>query len=627
MFFNRLYSLHKCRQILKQTYATVQKKGSKLPEEKRAKIDRLMKQADQAILNSDKEEANRLIKEIEEFSKENVKKSMFEYTLEMIGALAFALIVATIVRQMWFEPYEIPTGSMRPTFREKDRLTVSKTTFGINVPLQTKHFYFDPALVQRTGVLIFSADKIPLPDTEGTYFWIFPAYKRYIKRLIGKPGDTIYFYGGLLYGVDKEGKPLLDLINAPWMARIDHIPFLDFRGEVTDPSPNEIVFHQMNQPIGRIVANPFGEEKGEVFDGKKWVLDRPTNEKHDKIQTYSDVYGMGNFAMARLLTKDELSKVQGLDTSSLEEGILYLELSHHPSLTYPRPLFYQTSQGVTPLLNPLKSIIPLQQHHLDAIMDNLYTARFDVENGRAKRYEVDHSTYGASSPQFPGVPNGRYEFYYGKAEKINWQGIPSKVSKDNPLYSHSPSNVQKLFNLGIEMNTFFQPTVGNPNIFPHRYAYFRNGDLYLMGAPIIKKGEPILKSFLEKEESRAAKSSAARPYTPFKDYGPPLKSDGSYDVEKIRTFGVHVPEGHYFVLGDNHAMSADSRVFGFVPQSNIEGAPSLILWPPGERIGAPAQKPYPFMNLPRAIIWGIALIVFLIWLWIYQRNRQRPIVK
>lgn len=589
-------------------------------------MERLMKLADQAIIDRNRQEANRYIREIEAFSKENMKKSVFVYAAEMIGALLFALVVATVVRQMWFEPYEIPTGSMRPTFREKDRLTVSKTAFGVNVPLQTTHFYFDPALVQRTGVLIFSADKIPLPDTEGAYFWIFPAKKRYIKRLIGKPGDAIYFYGGLLYGVDKEGKALPELNSAPWMAHLDHIPFLDFEGRVIDPSPNEFIFKQMYEDIGRITVSPFGEEKGEVFDGKNWVVDRPTNQKHDKIQTYSDIFGMGNFAMARLLTKEDLSKVQAVEPSSFGEGVLYLELSHHPSMTYPKPQFLETNNGVIPSLNPLKSIIPLKQSHLDAIMDNLYTARFDVESGRAKRYDVDNSSYGMGTPSFSGVPDGRYEFYFGKLQKINWQGVPTMAAKDNPLYKHDPVNVQKLFNMGIDMNTFFQPSQFNP-IFPHRYAYFRNGDLYLMGAPIIKKDDPALKAFLEREEARESRSSASRPYTPFKDYGPPLKEDGSYDVEYIRTFGVNVPEGHYLVLGDNHAMSADSRVFGFVPESNIEGAPSLIIWPPGERIGPPAQKPYPFMTIPRAIIWTIALVTFLIWYLLYRRNRKIPIVK
>ncbi len=39
-----------------------------------------------------------------------------------------------------------------------------------------------------------------------------------------------------------------------------------------------------------------------------------------------------------------------------------------------------------------------------------------------------------------------------------------------------------------------------------------------------------------------------------------------------------VPEGHYFVLGDNRDESLDSRYWGFVPRGNIVGRPLLIYW-------------------------------------------------
>lgn len=39
-----------------------------------------------------------------------------------------------------------------------------------------------------------------------------------------------------------------------------------------------------------------------------------------------------------------------------------------------------------------------------------------------------------------------------------------------------------------------------------------------------------------------------------------------------------VPEGHYFVLGDNRDDSQDSRYWGFVPRENIIGRPLVIYW-------------------------------------------------
>ena len=53
-------------------------------------------------------------------------------------------------------------------------------------------------------------------------------------------------------------------------------------------------------------------------------------------------------------------------------------------------------------------------------------------------------------------------------------------------------------------------------------------------------------------------------------------AEGEYGVGEIK-----VPEGKYYVLGDNSSNSFDSRFWGFADASSLIGEPYLRVWPPG----------------------------------------------
>lgn len=621
---DKSYSLRKSKKVFFQVYHGVRRKKDKIPATEKQRIYDLLTQLQTEILAKNKEQASLLAKQAERISAPFFKKNFFSQSLEFVFALAFAICVAFLVRQVWFEFYEIPTGSMRPTFKEQDRLMVSKTTFGINTPMTTSQMYFDTDLVQRSGIVIFTGENMDISDVDTNYFYVFPGKKQYIKRLIAKPGDTVYFYGGKIYGISAEGEDITPQLQRKELEKIEHIPFLQFEGKVVIPeapkngiSPVAILY-QMNEPVARLFCTPTYQIEGEML---------PLAPLTPQLSKYSDLWGFKNFGMSRLLTKEEVNECTDSDTSSMEDGVLYLEIRHHPGLQALH-LTSDYSGRVRPALNVNSTVIPLQKQHLETLFSNLYTARFIVKNEVAMRYGMPSyllSSNSAFLPKLPGVPDGTYEFYYGKAYQIFWQGLAEELPANHPIYEFDNKKVQTLYNLGIEFDTKFSPYRKNQPLYPSRYVYFYENDLYALGAPLLTKEDPTLLNFLDREYTKQTASTYKDPYQAFQDYGAPLKENGELDVTFIKQYGLKLPAKSYLALGDNHAMSSDSRVFGFVPEGNLRGGPDFIFWPPGPRFGAPDQPPYPFVNLPRTIVWAVCAIILGMWWVVHKKRTKLPI--
>lgn len=617
------YSLKKIRNLTYHLYRWYVRHGKNIPEGERAAIERLFKNVDGALLSKDKVLANEEYGHLETAMERKRQNPFWKYPLEFIGALAFALLVATVIRQMVFEPYEIPSGSMRPTFEEQDHLIVSKSAFGINIPFTTGHFLFDPSLLPLASVIVFSAEGIDLPDTDTKYFWLFPAKKRYIKRCMGRPGDALYFYGGLLYGIDKDGNDLIRLREAPFNTTLDHVPFLQFSGMVAHSQPSingmEFTYSHFHQPIGKMVYSSHAEVQGLVYNGSEWVKDQPAALKspHREIKTFSDYFGISNYAMCRLLNKDEMGKLYP-EFKRGEGSSLFLEILHTPRLA---PLPAKGKSAMNPLgrLAYESSILPLTSKEIERLQHTLYTSRFTVVNGRAHRFDA-HS-YAQYDVPFPHVPDGTYEFQDGKAYQIGFLGWRTELSKEHPIYNFTLRSLQNLFNYGLEFTTALNPLL-NDTIFPARYAYYREGDFYVMGRKLLDQSDPQLSRFVESETKKGAQPS----YVPFIDRGPPLK-DGKIDAGFIRTFGYNLGPKEYLALGDNYAMSADSRIFGSVPQGNLEGTPSFLLWPIQERFGVPKDISYQGISWPSVIVWTVFISACTTFIWWERRKKALPIFK
>jgi signal peptidase I len=99
----------------------------------------------------------------------------------------------------------------------------------------------------------------------------------------------------------------------------------------------------------------------------------------------------------------------------------------------------------------------------------------------------------------------------------------------------------------------------------------------LIGRQVYVNGIPLKESYVRYS---APSHDAFRDEFPQVDVLPPgLEGDWWLQMKKLVEDGeLIIPEGHYFVLGDNRDESLDSRYWGFVPRENIIGRPLLIYW-------------------------------------------------
>jgi len=124
-------------------------------------------------------------KEIKDKPKKDIKKYL-EFAWELFKIAVIAFVIVAPIRYFLFQPFIVNGESMQPNFKSGDYLIIDEISYRFSEP-------------QRGDVVVFKTDFIP------NYYG-----QRFIKRIIGLPGETINIANGQVQIVKDEKTVVLD---------------------------------------------------------------------------------------------------------------------------------------------------------------------------------------------------------------------------------------------------------------------------------------------------------------------------------------------------------------------------------------------------------------------------------
>lgn len=188
-----------------------------------------------------------------------------------IKTFVWAAVIAVLIRSLLFQPFNIPSSSMKPTLLIGDFLFVTKFSYGYS-----RHsFPFSPNLF--AGRLMGN-----MPERGDVAVFKLPADNRtdFIKRVIGLPGDTVQMRDGALW---LNGKPVeREAVDS----FTDYVPGLGDRKipQYRETLPNGVSYFTLDQIDGGPADNTgvFKVPAGHYF----MMGDNRDNSSDSRISSY-----------------------------------------------------------------------------------------------------------------------------------------------------------------------------------------------------------------------------------------------------------------------------------------------------------------------------------------------------
>lgn len=189
---------------------------------------------------------------------------------EFLRTALFAVILALLIRTFLYEPFNIPSSSMKPTLEIGDYLFVSKPAYGYSrysfpfglAPIDGRVMNGERS-PQRGDVVVF---KLPTNHSVD-----------YIKRVIGLPGDSIQVTAGRLYinGTMVEREPL-------GLKQVDEDGYKQSMMQYMETLPNGVIHYIYEEGDDKPLDNT---EVFTVPDGHYFCMgDNRDNSQDSRVQ-------------------------------------------------------------------------------------------------------------------------------------------------------------------------------------------------------------------------------------------------------------------------------------------------------------------------------------------------------
>jgi len=463
------------------------------------------------------------------------KKSKFK---EWGDSILFALIAASIIRTYVFEPFQIPTGSMEKTLLVGDFLFVNKLAYGPKVPVTPLSF----PLVHNT---------IPWLNIRSYSTLETCSYTR-------------------LPGIGKVNRNDVVVFNFP-------------SGDtaIYDPRvPDGLMGHDYH---GKLIEEAF-----------YYYQTTPNNELNAKKQELSDKYNKVYNPLNTALTPEVSAKIDSASNEEMQDyyfRTFIKNIDEWKSIARvemrDRKIYYATGgapinhfglvfRPVDKRENYIKRCVGIPGDVLEIKKSILYVngkpafksptqnMRFDFVNGNSIS-ESALQGFGLyrSEGDFSYNQNGMDAVFLTK-EKYNQinKRYPNTLKLSlTPQYSKIPGNKETGMNLFENLRTFPKDPAINNTITD--FQQFR----------IPKKGAVVK---LTKENIAWYR----RIITAYEGHTLSERSNGIFiDGKKVTTYKFAM--NYYWMMGDNRYNSADSRIWGFVPEDHIVGRASIVWFSKG----------------------------------------------